>query len=563
MTRPRPTLHDLLVLPVVLVAGCALWLVHAQAWDVGGRSPILNYDTAQYALAARELAWHGRLATPYALPVELQQHASPPWPLAAVQPGLVLWEGAMFKLVPARGRMGGSDPRAAITLLLPFTCFLLTAAGLALCVRHVAHRWWPGLPPPARAAASLLVAVTFLLDPEAQHFAVGGFTELPFTVGLLLAFFGLALEIPVERPLRYGIVLGLTGLFRANMLWLAPVFALAAAWIAPPGRRTRVLARVLAGFALPLLPWWWYKWRAFGSPGWDLTRFVVWDGIGGRTWFSLYHLPELPTLPHGLEAVRLVTGKVLGNLPVLLGDMGMGPRGLWIGGLAGALAIARPPRPLVATALAAFAAAVLGVLGAAASIPWQRYLFPTRILLEPIGLLALMALVARAPATTLSPVVRRALLVLVAAIALGWGAWATQQGLEEAATSSRERGVPATRTLTALSIVLNERMSPGQPLMSNLGPALAWQTNHPVVHLALEPEDVEACRQRLDFRHIVLAFREPRAAWGRWSEVVATQGGARALGLPVTREMRYVTADGFTIVWLELGPRSPSLAAAQ
>ena len=45
-----------------------LWLIHASAWDLGGRSPVLNYDGAQYALAARELADHGRLATTFALP---------------------------------------------------------------------------------------------------------------------------------------------------------------------------------------------------------------------------------------------------------------------------------------------------------------------------------------------------------------------------------------------------------------------------------------------------------------------------------------------------------------
>ena len=32
-----------------------LWLIHASAWDLGGRSPVLNYDSAQYALAAYQL----------------------------------------------------------------------------------------------------------------------------------------------------------------------------------------------------------------------------------------------------------------------------------------------------------------------------------------------------------------------------------------------------------------------------------------------------------------------------------------------------------------------------
>jgi hypothetical protein len=98
--------------------------------------------------------------------------------------------------------------------------------------------------------------------------------------------------------------------------------------------------------------------------------------------------------------------------------------------------------------------------------------------------------------------------------------------------------------------------------MSNLGPALAWQTNHPVVHLALAPQDVEPCRRLLDFRHIVLVYRDARAAWGQWSEVVARDGWANTLGLGVAHETRYTTRDGFLIVWLELRPRGPSLASA-
>jgi hypothetical protein len=83
-------------------------MLHADAWGLGGRSPVLNYDSAQYALAARELATHGRLATTFALPLELARHAAPPWPLAVVQPGLVLAEAALFRLAPKEIRVGGT-----------------------------------------------------------------------------------------------------------------------------------------------------------------------------------------------------------------------------------------------------------------------------------------------------------------------------------------------------------------------------------------------------------------------------------------------------------------------
>ena len=38
-------------LVLVMVAGAVLWYSHAVSWDLGGRSPILSYDSAQYALA--------------------------------------------------------------------------------------------------------------------------------------------------------------------------------------------------------------------------------------------------------------------------------------------------------------------------------------------------------------------------------------------------------------------------------------------------------------------------------------------------------------------------------
>ncbi len=563
MNRYAARLLELLVLPVVLLAGAWTWHLHSRAWDLGGRSPILNYDTAQYALAARELAWHGKLATPYALPIELQKHATPPWPLAAVQPGMVLAQGLVFKVAYAAGIHPGSDQRASMTLMIPFACFLLAAASLALSVRHMLGRWSPGSSPAMRAGAAVTAGLAFVLDPEAQHFAIGGFTELPFTLGLLLALFGLAMGAPAGAPLAYGLLLGITGLFRANMMWLAPLFALGAMACAPPGRRRRTLLLVALGFVVPLAPWWLYKWKQFGSPGWDLTRFVVWDGIGGRNWFSLYHQASVPELPHGMQAYGLLAAKVARNLPALFEAMLLGPRGLWLGSLAGYLALTKPPRPLAAAGLVALLGAGLGVLSAAASIPWLRYLFPSRILLEPAGMLAAWALVTRLPEHAIAPPLRRGLIAFVAVLALGWGAWSTTRGLAEAEQGSHERGVPSSETLTRLSISLARQVPAGEPIMSNLGPALAWQTNHPVVHLALAPSDVTPCRRRLAFRHVVLVFRDARAAWGEWSEIMAREGAAKTFDLDVTREWRGTTTDGFQVVWLELAPLGPALASTR
>jgi hypothetical protein len=551
------------------LAGSWLWGLHAVAWGLGGRSPVLNYDTAQYALAGRQLAAHGHLETTFALPLELSRHPSPPWPLAVVQPGLVFIEAAVFKLVPNSISLGGHqlywmgrpDQREWLVLVVPVICLLMIGAALAQIVVRLLSRFAPALPMRNRVAAGLVVGLSFLLDPEAQHFAVSGFTELPFTLGLFLALAALALEIAPVRPLAFGIVLGLAGAFRANMLWLAPALCLAAAAIAPRGQRMRVGLIALAGYLIPALPWWIYKWRAFGSPGWDLTRFVVWEGIGGRTWNSIYHLPELPALPTGLEAARLLALKVARNLPSLLLAALTGPRALWLGALVAWLAVARPPRPLFVAGLATLAAFGLGMLAAAVSIPWLRYVFPARVLLEAAGLLALWALVARIPVTAAAPSLQRTLSIGAAVLALGWGALSTVRANADARAVVADRNLPGVTTLLATGVMMNRELPPGEAIMSNLGPLLAWHARRPVIHLALAPEDLEACRRKLDFRHVILVYREPERAGPEWSEIVAhPQLAAHNPDLNIRRARVWKTEDGFEIVWLELGALKPTLA---
>jgi hypothetical protein len=520
----------------LVFAGFVLWLAHALAWDLAQRSPVLSYDSAQYALAARELAEEGRIATPFALPIELAKHPAPPWPLSVVQPGLVMWEALIFKIVPPVIKIGSWEvfylmephQREWLTLLLPFGCFLTIASFFALLGARLIERHAPNLRPVWRAGAAFTVGLAFLLDPEAQHFAVGGMTELPFALGLGLALGGLAMGRAHTRPLVLGLLLGLTGTFRANMLWLAPLFALGAAALAASGEpddrgaRPRlgpiaVLLLAMLGFVLPLIPWWVYKWSAFGSPGWDLTRFVIWDGIGGRSWFSLYHLPETPSLPSTLSQLPLFVAKAARNLPVLLLASSIGPRALLIGGLVAWLIVARPARPMRVEAIVLLLAWAAGLGAAALSIPWLRYVFPARAPLEAAGLLATLALIERIPPTLFGPPLRRGLQVALCALVLGWGAWQTRLGNREAREVSSHRGLPSVLTLRDVGHKLRREIPVGEPIMSNLGPMLSWYSRRPVVHLALTPLDVEACRHKLEFRHIVLAFRGPERAWRGWT----------------------------------------------
>ena len=551
-------------LVLVLLAGAALWYAHAVAWDLGGRSPILSYESAQVALAARELAWHGRLATPYALPIDLAKHAAPPWPLSAVQPGLVLAEGLILKLVPARGITAGSDPRAWLTLVVPFACYLAFGAFTVLATRYLLARHAPDAPHWVRVGAPATLGLAAILDAQAQHFALSGVGELPATVLLLLVLLGLALGGASELPLALGVLLGLAGLFRANALWLAPLIALAAAWSAPPERRVRSAVLVLAGAVLPIAPWWLYKWRAFGSPAWDVARFELWDHVEDRSWFQLLHRAEIPVLPRGAHALGLLAAKAGANVSRVLPPLLSGPRGLWLGALAlwpfTRAGAERPSRPLAAAAMVAFAGLVLDTVAACAGTPLLREVFATRVLAELAGMLALWSLLQRMPGA--SERQRAVACVLAALLALGWGTWTTHLAQDESRATSLERGVPSSRSLTGLSIALNEVLSPGEALMSNLGPALAWQTNHPVIHLAYSPEDVAACRARNDFRHLLLVFRSADRAWAPWQEIVENPGTAATHAeLGVRRERRFATPDGFVVVWLELGPRQPQVAA--
>jgi len=214
----------------------------------------------------------------------------------------------------------------------------------------------------------------------------------------------------------------------------------------------------------------------------------------------------------------------------------------------------------VAAAVVVLAGLVLDTVAACAGTPLLREVFGPRLLSELGGVLALWSLLQRMPGT--SERQRAAACVLAAALALGWGTWTTRLAQIESHATSLERGVPSSRSLTDLSIALNQVLAPGETVMSNLGPALAWQTNHPVIHLAYSPEDVTACRARNDFHHLLLVFRSADRAWEPWREIVESPGAAATHAeLAVRRERRFATADGFSVVWLELGPRPAQMAA--
>ena len=571
--RTRMPLADLAVLPVVLVAGTVLWLMYAHAWDLGGRSPYLTYDSAQIAIAARELAFRGQLRTLFALPADLPRHALPPWPVAGLAPGLILLQALVFRLVPAAGTFARSDVRAALTLVVPFVAYLFAAAALALSARHLFERWSPETPGWQRAGASLTLAGVFLLDPAAQHFAMGAHAELPYLVGLLFVTLGLALGVAGEHPLASGLVLGVTSLFRLQMLAIAPVFALLGGWCArlraptgasgrsEPGAARRALLLSLAGFAVIVAPVWWHEAHVLGSPLGDVVRQLLWDGREGREWFATFHRAATPVLPGVRALAPQLAGKLVFAVPGLLGAFARGPRLFELFALIALLGVRAAPRPLHAAALGVLAVFAVGVLASALAVPWFATLFPARMLVEVAGVCAAWALIARLPARFGGRLVRDALGIALALLALGWGALQTQRGLQEARAAALGRGTPSSLALRELGLRLNPRLEPREALMSNLGPVLAWYTAHAVVHLVDAPEEVEVARRFLDFHHVLLVFRSDERGWGAWRELLERPGAAAAHpALRVSEEERWITSDGFLVVWLRLAPRAAGLA---
>lgn len=572
----RKSLYDLAVAVGLFGVGCMLWVLHAIAWDVGARSPILDFETSRSALAARLLSDEGRLATTFALPIELVDHARPPWPIRMTAPGPVLLNALLFRITPISIELGNRtlatvrrpDQREWLTLVPPFLAFILLPVALALVTLRILRRYAVDLVRERRGLAGFVVGFVLMLDPESQIYASGGFGELPFTLLLGGAIAMLALDRAPQAPLRFGLLLGVAGLFRSEMAWIAPLFALAAAWLALPRGHgpahasfPRVLFRSLLGFTLVLAPWWLYQWRTLGAPGADLGHLLRWDGVAGRTWFALTHVCERPVLPTGLAAVGLLFSKALGNAPSLVLALLTGPRALWLGALLVWLVAARAPRPLRIGGLAVMAALGIGVIAAALGSPAPRVIFPARAIAEAAGLLALWHLIAWIPGPSVTG--RRVLTIAVSVLALCWNFADTIRLNTRASRSTAERQLPATVSLLQIAVLMNREIPAGEAVMSNLGPTLAWHARRPVIDLAATPDDVEGCRHRLDFRHVLLVFREPGPPWTAWTDlIVHPRDAARLPDWNITRARTWTTGDGFTLIWLELGPLRERLAEA-
>src|SRR5262249_46036022 len=239
--------------------------------------------------------------------------------------------------------------------------------------------------------------------------------------------------------------------------------------------------------------------------------------------------------------------KFVQRSPQLLLALTTGLGGALLFSLVLALVIVRPARAVAAAAWSALAILAVSVVLAALSMPWTRFLFPARVAVDAAGLWALLAVIARARLRYAPRTMRAAALVLV----LAWSAWLCTRGLWEARAAASERGLPSTATLRALAREAESQTRAGEVVMSNLGPVLAWYARRPVLHPALSPADLSACRQRVEFDHVLLVFREVELAWPAWRELV---GSADRAGFEpdwnIADVRREETTDGFRVTWV-------------
>jgi len=566
----------LAVAAALLLLGGELIALHARALDLGGSTPALGEEAASYAVASRELAERGWPATLFVLPIELARHPRPPWPVATPAPGLVLADAALLRasadasarveLDPGReaerqSRLTRLEPR---TRLVSVACALVLGLALAWIAAALLADAAPQTSRLLRALAAVAVGAAFLLDPEAQHLALAASSELPFTLGLVVSLACLARGAASRRPFAFGLLLGVTGSFGVGQPWLVWVLAAGAALAdsspASARRRLRTFALAFAGFALPLLPWWLYQWRALGWPTWDVVRVPLWDGIGGRSWFAMCHVADPPLLPNPARVPLLLGAKLVRNLPGLLLGLTSRLRALWMGSLVVWLVVSRV-RALTVAAGAVLIAVALSLVASALGLALHRDLFAARVPLEAAGLVAAWGLAARLAPSGSPAAAVRALCVGLALLAVAWGIFDTARGNRATRSAIGEPALPSIASFEDLSLRLASTLPEGEPVMSNLGATLAWRARRPVIHLALTPADVEACRQRTPFRLLVVAFRDPGRAWPGWAEVVERPREAaahREWGFLHSRS--WETSDGFRIVWIELAPPSEQLA---
>lgn len=481
MTDPRSSSRGAgrLTTLTLLVLGLACWSLHAWLTLAAPGRALLSFDSAEYALAARELVTTGRLATPYSYVGALDERLRPPYPLLAGHPLLPVLEAPVFAI------FGAHAWGTLVPVALAYLATLLLAARLALAAG-------------ASPAVALVAGIALATAPGMLVTATDGLSELPFTALWTAALLVLATFQRTPRALLLGLLLGLAHLTRPVVVPTLPVWLVAAAWAAAPRTRLRTVAQVLAGFVPCALALLLYKWRETGSPFTDVGGIMLLTGLAPE--FKPQDVARLLHPPNAVEWIRAHPEALLAKLsqsaPFMLSQaLRMGG---WPAGLAFAVWVFRPRRDDAPLRLVCglSLAAMAGL--AALTLPRSQYIFPMLPAVVALGAVELerggraLRLPAGLP------------LAIVAAL-LSWSSvrplaaeWARLRVPERATAPFGEAD------LERVGAELRTKVPAGTIVCSDMGPWVSWYSGLPSVNVPLATADLAELRTRHGIGAVVL-----------------------------------------------------------
>ena len=486
--RTRPLPRGVLFTGLVLFAA-AVWMFHAW-WTIARFDRArFTYDSAQYALAARELATTGRLATPYSYVGPLRESARPPYPLLAGHPLVPILEAPVFAVFGAE---------AWISIVPALLCHLLAVVLAAMLVLE--------------SGGSIFLAaaagVTLAGSPLMLAYATEGLSEMPFTAAWTAAMLFLVRlrrssgEAPrattVLPPVALGILLGIAHLARPVVVPTLPLWLAAAAWSAPPGKRLRNALLVGAGFvpfasALVL-----YKWRAAGHPFSEVGNIMLLVGLAPE--FGEYDVARLLHPPDAIAWIRAHPGalvaKLAQNVPLMvkqslhLGGWAVGLGFLW--------SVARPVRdgrgPI---RLVAGGSLALLALFCALTLARPHYLFP---MLPTVVALSTISLAGLLRATRIPTLAAHGLLLAM----LSWASWRPLLAEWSRARAGARPAEFTEREVAGLGAILSRRLPEGTIVSSDMAPWISWYANRASVNLPYAVQDLAELRDRHGVSAVVL-----------------------------------------------------------
>lgn len=472
-----------LALALLLVGALVVLLAHLESTVRHTDRSVFNADAGEYAVAGRQLARTGRLATIHTWPGQLTRPLRPPFPVVVGQPLVPLTDAALFAI-------GGERP--GLVLVLPGLAYLAVVGLAALLAMRVT----------GSRAAGWLAGASVALAPSVLRYATEGLTEMPFTAFLTAALV-LLWDVP-HRP-RFallGLCLGLAQLTRPTMPYLLPAFVGGVLLMAPPGRRLRgtlvMLAVYLPAFAaFPL-----YHLVTAGGAGADPAHYNLLVGLKPEfapwrvhRWIHPYE-PWGYVLAHPLAVVRKVVGSGASVLRSVLAPENP---------VLGFLFVVYLVSPTASRTASWFRATVAALLGLTVglltlTLPDARYcmpLWPAAIALATGEAWRLIRLRNNRPWVT------AALCAILIPLALGvdtarvWQqAWHSGVPARGGFQESEWRGLG--RELAA-------RVPRDAVVVSDVGTWMSWYADRVTLALPDNPAELRACEERLPLDAMLLS----------------------------------------------------------